>query len=328
MMQECIDECDESENAFGTMFPQCLIAADDDYEQYVNGIVPRVESMKDFAECCDAGGGCKSFWNDLFDCLRECLPECVADGPLEWLDCVNDEIFDNGESNSCGYGACASDVIGGVEGLADFVGDEDNFEPLAIQGVVCGIATGQLEQCDLLEDFIEDVCEVAECCTPCEEEWTFIVDCLLNEVTIPLASMFLNFTFSTCPLDDKDCKLDRRRYLEVGQLDNYREKLNKDMTMISDESRERFIQNSKQRVLEGHIKNVSECETGLLINLAVGNATNGMTNYLDCTVNAMADTIGSASAAHNASVQNTSAGYAAQIGIAIVATFASLAYML
>ena len=274
-----------------------MAATDRKYKQFEDGIVEKVDSIKDFAECCQVDNKCKKHFEDVGECVTTCLPACIREAPLEYLDCINEEVEKNGgETDKCGREACVTAFVDedeGIEDELDFNGDAFDLEEL--QDLLVGVSESDLEECSLIEPFIEDVCDLGgDCCEECETELGDVIDCLLNDVVIPFTALLLNTTIDECPMQDDGCEVDFRRGLSENTVEKFGAFMNEQRT-ISHKGRA-LIAESNKRVLEGHIIDVEHCETYMTNNMVLGNTTNGMNQFMECVIGAATDALAVAGA--------------------------------
>jgi hypothetical protein len=95
------------------------------------------------------------------------------------------------------------------DGLEDELsGSGDLLDLKNLQDKISTINADDLEDCSLLEQFVNEVCDVGEdCCKKCNNELGVVVDCLINNVVVPLLAIQLNATVATCPIDMDKCEL-------------------------------------------------------------------------------------------------------------------------
>ena len=222
----------------GTVLNECL---DPDRAKRDAGTdnVKNVDSIKDLVDCCEDGltskwdKDCPDYFEAVESCLSSCFDTCLTDTTNTWFQCVQDETGDRKDDltgeKECSRQSCINgfvdeeeedneDLLGeGNEGETleeelqdgdfDFVnsksGSGDIFDVENIAGIFEEITESDLEECDLLDDFLTSACRVGDnCCEACNTELAESLDCLLNRIVAPFVALAVNATALTCPVPE------------------------------------------------------------------------------------------------------------------------------
>jgi hypothetical protein len=127
----------------------------------------------------------------------------------EYLECIKDK----GDQQEC--------LDGFLEDLEDDLsidGSSDISDLKNVEKRVKRIDEEDLEDCELLSDFVESLCDIGDdCCSTCNEVLSYVIDCLINGIIIPFVSIELNTTIPECPITN-DCELeDSKRHRKAKQ---------------------------------------------------------------------------------------------------------------
>jgi hypothetical protein len=212
--------------------------------------IDSVESIDDLKECCDfKDNKCDDYFTDVQECLVGCINPCLITSAGSWLDCLRA----NGDEGSCSRTQC---LDGYLEDVPDDMGLDKNpdiFDLETVYKMVEKIHTEELEDCGLLKEFVDDVCDVSnDCCDRCSPEIGTTVDCLLNGIVVPFAEGALNATIGDCPIDTERCQADFRRLEEA-----------KEPTAVSQES-------------------AAECQRVMETNIVAHNISYATNKFLEC----------------------------------------------
>jgi len=318
----------------------------DDSLESEEGIGSAVSSLDGLVECCDFDSDCERDLEDAQDCLEFCLDTCIADEAEEYLDCIRDEA----ESSSCDLDDCITDFLS--DDLADDLDESlessnDLFSLEAIERRIVLIDENQLEDCNLLGDFVDSVCDIAtDCCDRCEEEMGEFIDCLVNDIVIPFVSIELNKTIPTCPIDTEECELEsldsgrkerRQRRAERAPATPEEEALiQRALSLPSktqqqnkrSERKEAMIAEFKRTVTSGRRLNgeaynntaaIKSCEDKMRMNVVAANMTHAMNMYTECVSMAAIETLAANSKTSAAPVSTPFAALVAAVaGVAVM----------
>jgi hypothetical protein len=243
---------------------------------------------------------CEKDLEEAQECVQLCFDPCITETSQEYLDCIQDENEDNNKKNRCSRQQCLDGFLEDLEDDADFSGDILDLKN--VEKRLKKIDQEDLEDCGLLEDFVEAVCDIGDdCCEDCNEELALVVDCLINDIVIPFVAIELNTTIEECVIED-DCGLatnsksrkERRRAHEDELL---QKALNLPQTKGGQTKRDRSKEAAMKkadakRVLQGDMSSeeaVAECEHGLTMNTIAHNISYATSMFMECvTVAAIA----------------------------------------
>jgi hypothetical protein len=261
----------------------------------VDSSLDSVESLDDLVECCNFyedneafDSDCEDILEDSSDCLTECLDPCLTETAKDYLDCIQDETGSKG----CERQECLDGFLEDLEDDLDFSGDI--FDIRNIEKRLEKIDADDLEDCDLLEDFVEAVCDVGDdCCDDCQSELGLIVDCLINDIVIPFVALELNKTIAECPIDTDNCELEGGRKTKMRDLKKGEEvPFTKAMSLPKgnaqtkrDKVKEKFLKNSKNRRLEeGHntTVDVDACEAAMNTDIITSDVSTATNKFMEC----------------------------------------------
>ena len=155
---DCLRECDN--NGF---LDECLARTDKDWNDPNDTGLEEIKDLKDFSDCCQFDGSCKSDMERTEDCMTECLDPCIRETPKDYIDCINEEVRKNPDSDKCGRQACITGFLDedeGVEGELDVSNDFLDIKNL--EKTLTEISESDLEDCSALEDFVNEVCDVGK----------------------------------------------------------------------------------------------------------------------------------------------------------------------
>jgi hypothetical protein len=318
--RDCLRECNEVEfidrdgNVDGSLLANCLDPSRSGSE---------VESLDELVDCCDFDRDCENDLEDVQDCLSGCLDSCISDFAEDYLECIQDEAG----SRDCDLGEC-------IDGfLNDDIEDElsldgggksnDLFSVKAITKRIENIEDDDLEDCELMADFVDSVCDVGEdCCDRCQEELGLFVDCLVNDIVIPFVSLETNTTILSCPIDTEDCELDSRsrsrrssrsRKLDAKPMTSEEQQLIAtafalpSINKLEKRKEEKKMQSQRNTRKEDIIAEITHgrrkldkvnataliavCESKMRMDVIASNMTNAMNVYMECVAIAAIQTL-------------------------------------
>jgi hypothetical protein len=259
-----------------------------------------IESLDSLVECCLMDKECERDLEDAQECVEECFDPCITETSQDYLDCIEDE--NRGvDSNKCSRQQCLDGFLDDLEDDADFSGDILDLGN--VEKRLKKIDQEDLEECGLLADFVDAVCDIGDdCCSECNEELALVVDCLINDIVIPFVAIELNTTIEECPIEEDcglvDFKKNSRKERRVAHEDELLEKAlslpqTKGGQSKRDRSKEAAIKKAdKKRVLQGDMTSeeaVEECQNGMTMNTIAHNVTYATSMFMECvTVAAIA----------------------------------------
>lgn len=306
-----------------------------------------VSSLDGLVECCDFDSDCERDLEDAQDCLEFCLDTCIADQAEEYLDCIRDEA----ESSSCDLDDCITDFLS--DDLADDLDESlessnDLFSLEALERRIVLIDENQLEDCNLLSDFVDSVCDIAtDCCDRCEEEMGEFIDCLVNDIVIPFVSIELNKTIPTCPIDTENCELEsldsgrkerRQRRAERAPATPEEEALIQRALSLPSQSQKQNVRSERKEAMIAEFKKtivsgrrlteeaynntaaIQACEAKMRMNVVAANMTHAMNMYTECVSMSAIETLAAHSTKTSAAPVSTpvAALVAAVAGVAVL----------
>jgi hypothetical protein len=173
--------------------------------------VDTVESIDDLVECCDfEDKKCDEYFEEVKECLIGCINPCMITRAAEWLDCMRD----SGEEKKCSRQECLDGYLQDLPEELDLDKDPDIFDLKTVYKLVEKIHMEDLENCHLLDEFVQETCDIGnDCCDRCQQELGQTVDCLVNGIVIPFAEGQLNATIDDCFIDTDKCKAEFGRKL-------------------------------------------------------------------------------------------------------------------
>lgn len=340
--RDCLRDCADDSVTFNTTSgdesteSQLSVCLDESFEEYGS----EVDSLDELVDCCDFDSDCERDLEDAQECLEFCLDSCIADEAEEYLDCIRDEA----EENSCDLDDC-------IDGfLSDDLPDEldeslssssDLFSLEALERRIVLIDENQLEDCNLLGDFVDSVCDIGtDCCSRCEEELGEFVNCLVNDIVIPFVSIELNKTIPTCPIDTEECELEdsgrkerRQRRAEKNPPTEEEEQLIQRALSLPRKSQNK--RNARKEAIVADFRNavtsrrltsynntaaIAACEASMRMNVVAHNMTHAMNVYTECVSIAAIETL-----AANTPQESAAPAYSAMV--ALVAAVAGVAVL-
>jgi hypothetical protein len=282
-IKDCLRECNND-----GLLDGCLERTDDKYKDESDQNLKKIDSLEDFSECCDFDGSCEKDLESAEDCVTSCIDPCIREAPKEYIDCINDEVRDDPASTKCGRQACINGFLD-EDGLEDELGGS-GLDLKNLQDKISKINAEDLEDCSLLEDFVNEVCEVGEdCCEKCNKELGAVVDCLINDVVVPMLAIQLNTTVATCPIDTDKCELKVRRELSQEQVGQFNRLVSSAKKTPPQSKRDLIKDASYRRVLQDGPKNVDDCEGEIQKGMLLTNVTDGANKYMECVIGAATD---------------------------------------
>jgi len=311
------------------------------------GIGADVSSLDGLVECCDFDSDCERDLEDAQDCLEFCLDSCIADQAEEYLDCIRDEA----ESSSCDLDDCITDFLS--DDLPDDLDESlessnDLFSLEALERRIVLIDEQQLQDCNLLGDFVDSVCDIAtDCCDRCEEEMGEFVDCLVNDIVIPFVSIELNKTIPTCPIDTENCELEslddgsgrkerRARRAQRAPPTPEEEALIQRALALPSKSQKQNKRSERKEAMIAEFKKtmtasrrldatynntaaIKSCEDSMRMNVVAHNMTHAMNIYTECVSMAAIETLAAHSQTSAAPVSTPMAALVAAVaGVAVL----------
>jgi hypothetical protein len=163
-----------------------------------------VDDIDDIADCCNFDRDCEDTLDEVQECLVHCFNSCLTFTAEAWYDCVQDETGSHG----CSRAECLDEFLDEVEDKMKLSGSGDLFDFEQVQKKIEKIAMDDLEDCSLLEDFVDTACKAGDdCCDECQSELAATLDCLINDIVTPFVAGQLNKTLPECPITD-ECKTD------------------------------------------------------------------------------------------------------------------------
>jgi len=346
--RDCLRDCasDSVETTSGSTESLLTMCLDESEE----GFGSAVNSLDDLVDCCDFDSDCERDLEDAQDCLEFCLDSCISEEAEEYLDCIRDEA--SGGSSSCDLDDC-------IDGfLSDDLGDEldeslessnDLFSLEALERRIIGIEQDQLEDCNLLADFVDASCDVAtDCCSRCEEEFGEFIDCLVNDIVIPFVSIEVNKTIPTCPIDTEECELvgvesgsrkeRRQRRAERAPPSPEEEALIQRALALPNKSQKQNKRNAKKEAIIADFRKsmvggrrletynntaaIAACEATMRKNVVAHNMTHAMNLYTECVSVAAIETLAANSPQESAaSVPSVAVAALVAVGVAAVGFF-------
>jgi hypothetical protein len=338
--RDCLRDCaDDSvvttSGSTDSLLTQCLDESTDEGSA--------VSSLEDLVDCCSFDSDCERDLEDAQDCLEFCLDSCIADEAEEYLDCIRDEA----ERSSCDLDECIDDFLSDdlVDDLdSSLSSSNDLFSIEALERRIVRIEEEQLEDCNLLADFVDSACDIAsDCCERCEEELGEFIDCLVNDIVIPFVSIELNRTIDTCPIDTENCELDleaeresgsrkKRRAEESRPLSEQEEKLFARALALPKKSQKQSERNAKKEAIAAEFRKtmgsrrltaynnteaVQACEATMRLNVVAHNMTHAMNVYTECISVAAIESLAANSPDSAATMPSVVAALAAVAGVAV-----------
>jgi hypothetical protein len=174
----------------------------------------------------------------------------------------------------------------------------DIFDTRNIEKRLQRIEADDLEDCGLLEDFVDAVCDVGDdCCDDCQPQLASVVDCLINDILIPYVALELNKTIEECPIDTEECYLvgsdsksrkRKMRDLKKGEEETFMKALSlpkKNAQTKRDKVKENVLKNAENRRLEeGHntTVDIAACESAMTANIMTANITHATNKFMEC----------------------------------------------
>jgi hypothetical protein len=339
--RDCLRECSEdsvvtTSGSTESLLTQCLDESTDEGSA--------VNSLEGLVDCCSFDSDCERDLEDAQDCLEFCLDTCIADKAEDYLDCIRDEASGSScDLDDCIDGFLSDDLPDDLDSSLE--SSSDLFSLSALERRITGIEQEQLEDCGLLADFVEGVCDIGtDCCSRCEEELGLFVDCLINDIVIPFVSIELNKTIDTCPIDTENCELDvdtsrqsgsrkARRAKESKPLSEEDEKLFARALALPSKKAEQNQRNAKKEAIIADFRTamttgrklnagtnsteaIAACEATMRMNVVATNMTHAMNIYTECVSIAAIETLAANQPESAAASLSTTALVAAVAGLA------------
>jgi hypothetical protein len=253
-----------------------------------------VESLDSLVGCCMMENDCKKALEDAQECVQLCFDPCIKTSSETYLDCIEEENKGM-DSNKCSRAACLDGFLKDLEDEAGFSGDVLDLKN--VEKRLTKIEQDDLEDCGLMEDFVDAVCGIGkDCCEKCNEDLALVVDCLVNDIVIPFVAIELNTTIEECAISE-DCGLEstsgdnkrRGRHL-ANEHDLIQKALSlpqtKDGRTKRDLAKESAIKNAdRKRVLQPEqstTEAVDECQNSLTMNTIAHNITHASSKFMEC----------------------------------------------
>jgi hypothetical protein len=260
-----------------------------------------VESIDSLVDCCDfSGKDCEDDLEEVQDCLGACLDVCLRDIAVEYVDCIRDETG----SRKCELSECLDGLLGDdIEedaGIGSGSGSGDIFDVRNIANTIDSIEEDDLDDCSLLEDFVDTICDIGDsCCDRCQSDLGTLIDCLVNDIVIPFVAIERNETIRSCPIDTDKCELDKKAIREQRKQNNRAltkeeeelfdralklPKRNEGMFNKRNLKREATMKNSERRRLDktNSTALIEACENKMRMNIIAHNITHATNKYMEC----------------------------------------------
>jgi hypothetical protein len=262
-----------------------------------------VESLDELVDCCEMDNDCEKELEEAQECVQLCFDPCIKDSAEDYLDCIHDED-DGVDSNKCSRQACLDGFLEDLEDDVDFSGDILDLKN--IEKRLTRIDQDDLEDCSLMEDFVEAVCDIGDdCCERCNEELAVVVDCLINDIVIPFVAIELNTTIEECPIsedcelenssgDNKNKKRKKNNKRERRDLADENDLIEKALSLPQtkagrtkrDLAKEAAIEKAeRKRVLQPEQSTtvaVDECQNAMTMNTIAHNITHATSKFMEC----------------------------------------------
>jgi hypothetical protein len=173
---------------------QCASENGCDYETCLDD----AESISDLesGECCPA---CSDKFSSTLTCFKECIPECVYTTIVQYAACA--ELKDCEEPCKAKIQVEAESAANDVVTQAEDGSYEFDLSDVGDLGNVGGVSTEDLTCTNLEEEFSEDVCDLANCCDECIDQFEDVAECIINEVVF---EQLLNQSDSNCEVECGD----------------------------------------------------------------------------------------------------------------------------
>jgi hypothetical protein len=166
MSGECASCADQSIDLL-----QCGEDEECDYEACLTD----ASSFEDIQGCCP---GCTEKFDSTVACFDECLPDCVYETVVQYSACAMLRQCETGCKAAIEEAAADADNTV-VTLLEDGIYDID-FEEL--KGELEGLSTDSLTCSFFEEEFETKICDIANCCPNCIDQFELVAECLINEV--------------------------------------------------------------------------------------------------------------------------------------------------
>lgn len=200
--RDCLRECNKvlyvdklGVTQTNSLLDQCLDDIDNNSKDTTT-----IEDLDDLSKCCNFDNSCKDTMAEVQLCLVQCIDSCLPATSQAWFDCVQDETGHHG----CSRTACWDEFyLDEVKDDLKFGGssDGDLFDFEHVQARIEKLALDDMDDCSLLEDFVETACKAGDdCCDKCQPELAATIDCLINDVITPYVGRQLNKTLPACPI--------------------------------------------------------------------------------------------------------------------------------
>lgn len=259
----------------------------------------KIEDLDDLIDCCKMEKDCEKELEEAQECVQECFDPCIGDTAKAYLECIDDE--NKGvDSNKCSRQTCLDGFLDDLEDDADFSGDVLDLKN--VEKRLKKIDQEDLEDCELLSDFVDAVCDIGDdCCEKCNEDLAIVVDCLINDIVIPYVAIELNTTIEVCPIDE-DCGITTEKSRKKDRhLAHENELVQKALSLKHKQggqskrnlAREAALKNAdKKRALQTDVSSdqaVEECQSAMTMNMIAHNITYATSIFMECvTVAAIA----------------------------------------
>ena len=262
-----------------------------------------VDDIDSLAECCQMEKDCEKELEDAQECVVDlCLDPCIRDTAREYLECIEDQN-DGVTDKKCSRQQCLDGFLNDLEEEADASGDILDLKN--VEKRLKNLQQEDLEDCALLDQFVETACGIGDdCCSKCTEDLSEVVDCLINDIVIPFTAIQLNTTIDFCEISE-DCSLvlpdgTRKRRATANEGDTLFEralqlpKSNNAQSKRDVGFEASIIKARKNRVLE-EAKTPAEiveiCEEALSMNAIVHNMTYAVSVFMECVTEAAIDAL-------------------------------------
>ena len=294
-----------------------------------------IDSLDGLVECCQMENDCEKELEDAQECVQNCFDPCIRETSLAYLDCINDEN-DGVDSNRCSRQSCLDGFLEDLEDDADFSGDILDLGN--VEKRLTKIEQEDLEECSLLEDFVEAACDIGEdCCERCNTELATTVDCLINDIVIPFVAIELNTTIEECPISE-DCKLEfsgsrkakaRKTTAQEEEIFNKALSLTKRADGLGQSkrnlAREAALKKAdRNRVLEAAQTSeeaVTACENAMNMNTISHNVTFAVSKFMECLTAAGISMLPDEVASGDGTSAASAASLATLVATTLVASF-------